>query len=72
MRMNDAIKNLNRVKSAEEVAKEVALAAERAAAEEAAAAKRTEEEEKAARAQRRALLNAKWGSGKDWNVNENK
>jgi hypothetical protein len=69
-RMNDAIKNLNKVKSAEEVAKEVALAAEKAAADEAAAAKRKEDEEKAARAARKAMLNAKWGSGKDWNVNE--
>jgi flagellar hook-associated protein 3 FlgL len=40
------IKNLNKVKSAEEVAKEVALAAEKAAADEAASAKRKEEEER--------------------------
>lgn len=72
IRMNEAIQNLNKVKSAEDVAREVALAAEKAAADEAAAAKRKEDDEKAARAARKAMLNAKWGSGKDWNTNEGK
>lgn len=62
-KMNEAIQNANKVKSAEEIAREVALEAERRKAEEAAEAKRKEEEEKAARAKRKAELNAKWGGG---------
>lgn len=63
MKMNEAIKNANRVKTAEEIAKEVAEEAERRKAAEEAEKKRKEEEEKAARAKRKAELNAKWGGG---------
>ncbi len=62
-RMNEAIKNANKVKTAEEIALEVHFEAERRKKEEEAEAKRKEEEEKAARAARKAALNAKWGGG---------
>lgn len=61
-KMQEALENANKVKSAEEVALEVQRAAEKAAAEEAAALKKKEEEEKAARAARKAALNAKWSN----------
>jgi colicin import membrane protein len=62
-KMNDAIKNANRVKSAEEIAVEVAQEAERRKVAEEAEKKKKEEDEKSARAKRKAELNAKWGGG---------
>ena len=53
----------NRIKSAEEIAKEVKEANERRIAEEAAAEKKKVMEELAARSARKAALNAKWGAG---------
>ena len=63
-KMNDAIMNADKVKSAEEVAKEMKVQAEKQALSEAEALKKKDEDEKAARAARKAALNAKWsGSG---------
>lgn len=61
IKMNEAILNANKVKTAAEVAAEVQDKAEQIKAQEEADAKRKEEEEKAARAARKAALNAKWG-----------
>ncbi len=59
--MNEAIVNANKVKSAEDIAREIQRATIKAAAEEAAAKQRALEEEKQARSARKAALNAKWG-----------
>jgi hypothetical protein len=61
-KMNEAILNANKVKSAAEVAAELQAKADAVKAEEEAAAKAKAEDEKAARAARKAALNAKWGS----------
>ena len=61
--MNEAILNANKVKTAEEVAKEIQMKTVKAAAEEAAAKQREMEEEKRERLARKAALNAKWGGG---------
>jgi len=61
-KMNEAIKNANRVYTAEELAQQVLDATQKRLADEAAEVKRKEEEEKAARAARKVALNAKWGS----------
>jgi len=62
-KLNSAIVDANRIKSAEEIAKEVKEANERRIAEEAAAEKKKMLDELAARAARKAALNAKWGGG---------
>ena len=62
-KLNSAILDVNKVKSAEEIAKEVKEANERRIAEEAAAEKKKVMEEIAARAARKAALNAKWSGG---------
>ena len=62
-KLNSAILDANRIKSAEEIAKEVKEANERRLAEEAAAEKKKVMEELAARSARKAALNAKWGGG---------
>ena len=62
-KLNSAIQDANRIKSAEEIAKEVKEANERRIAEEAAAEKKKMLDELAARAARKAALNAKWGGG---------
>ena len=62
-KLNSAIVDVNRVKSAEEIAREVKEANERRIAEEAAAEKKKMLDELAARSARKAALNAKWSSG---------
>jgi len=62
-KLNSAIQDANRIKSAEEITKEVKEANERRIAEEAAAEKKKMLDELAARAARKAALNAKWGGG---------
>jgi membrane protein involved in colicin uptake len=65
-KLNQALLDANRHKSAEEVAKEMKIQSERVAAEEAARKKKAEEDEKAVRAARKAQLNAQWsGKGGD-------
>lgn len=64
LRMNSAITNINRTKSADEVAKEVALSAEQQAAKEAEEKAKQLDEEKRKRAERKAQLNKQWsGTG---------
>lgn len=62
-KLNAAILDANRIKSAEEIAAEVKAANERRAEEEAAAEKRKMLDELAARSARKAALNAKWSGG---------
>ena len=62
-KLNSAILDANRIKSAEEIAREVKEANERRAADEAAAEKKKMLDELAARSARKAALNAKWGGG---------
>lgn len=62
-RMNEAILNANKIKSAAEVLAEAQAKADKIKEEEEAAARKKDEEEKAARAARKAALNAKWGGG---------
>jgi FKBP-type peptidyl-prolyl cis-trans isomerase len=57
----EAEKEANRVKTPEEVAKDLQLEADRRKRLEEAEKKKQEEEEKAARTARKAALNAKWG-----------
>jgi hypothetical protein len=60
-KMNQAIRDANRVYTKDELAQQVLDAAQKRLEDEAREAKRKEEEEKAARAARKAALNAKWG-----------
>jgi hypothetical protein len=62
-KLNQAVLDSNRIKSAEEIAREVKENNERRIAEEAAAEKKKVMEELAARSARKAALNAKWSGG---------
>lgn len=62
-KLNSAILDANRIKSAEEIAAEVKAANERRAQEEAEAEKKKMLDELAARSARKAALNAKWSGG---------
>lgn len=61
-KLNQALLDANKQKSAEEVARDMKVQSERVAAEEAARKKKAEEDERAQRAARKAQLNAQWSA----------
>lgn len=61
--MNEAILNANKVRTADDIAREIQRATVKAAAEEAAAKQRLKEDEYQARLARKQALNAKWSGG---------